>query len=296
MPTSLKSKQLIPVLAVVGVGLIGGSFSAALRRAGQVGHVIGVGRNAATLQHARELGLIDEIMSAADAAAAADLLMLSTPVGAMPALLAEIAPRLQAHTVITDGGSTKQDVIAAARQGLGADIGRFVPGHPIAGSEQSGPQAAQADLYQGRNVILTPLPENRSADVDLVRAAWESCGAVVSQMPAEQHDSVLASVSHLPHFLAFAYMAQVVAAPDAAVRLDNAGSGFRDFSRIAGSSPEMWRDIFLSNRDAILQELDEVRAVLDAMSATLREGDGPRLQAMLESASRVRRDWRQHGD
>lgn len=279
------------MLAIVGVGLIGGSFSAALRRAGLVGKVIGVGRNAATLAQARELGLIDEVMPVAQAAAAADVMMLSTPVGAMPALLASIAPHLQAHAVITDGGSTKQDVIAAARAGLGERIDRFVPGHPIAGSEQSGPQAAYADLYQGRNVILTPLPENSAADVALIRAAWEACGAKVSQMSADQHDAVLASVSHLPHFLAFAYMAQVVGAPDAAVRLDNAGSGFRDFSRIAGSSSEMWRDIFLSNRDAVLHELDEVRAVLDGMAAALREGDGQRLQATLDIAAQARRRW-----
>ncbi len=279
------------MLAIVGVGLIGGSFSAALRRAGLVGKVIGVGRNAATLAQARELGLIDEVMPVAQAAAAADVMMLSTPVGAMPALLASIAPHLQAHAVITDGGSTKQDVIAAARAGLGERIDRFVPGHPIAGSEQSGPQAAYADLYQGRNVILTPLPENLAADVALIRAAWEACGAKVSQMSADQHDAVLASVSHLPHFLAFAYMAQVVGAPDAAVRLDNAGSGFRDFSRIAGSSSEMWRDIFLSNRDAVLHELDEVRAVLDGMAAALREGDGQRLQATLDIAAQARRRW-----
>ncbi len=288
-------KSHIPVLAVFGVGLIGGSFSAALRRAGKVGKVIGVGRNAATLEQARSLGLIDQVMPAGEAAASADLIMLSTPVGAMPALLAEIAPRLRSHTLITDGGSTKQDVVQAAREGLGAErIRHFVPGHPIAGSDQSGPGAAQADLYEGRNVILTPLRENRAEDVALVRTAWEACGATVSQMPAEQHDAVLASVSHLPHFLAFAYMAQVAAASDADVRLDNAGSGFRDFSRIAGSSSEMWRDIFLANRDAVLHELRQVQAVQDRMAEALSSGDGAALQAVLEAAADARKRWGGH--
>lgn len=287
----MNNKFLIPVLAVVGVGLIGGSFSAALRRAGVVGRVVGVGRNAGTLAQARAIGLIDEVMTAAQAAAAADVLMLSTPVGAMPALLAEMAPYLRPQAVVTDGGSTKQDVIAAARQGLGERIAQFVPGHPIAGSEQSGPQAARADLYAGRQVILTPLPENRSADVELIREAWQACGARVTLMPAEQHDRVLASVSHLPHFLAFAYMAQVSEAGDAALRLETAGSGFRDFSRIAGSSPEMWRDIFLANREALLREMAEVGAVLDAMTRALREDDAAYLQKVLEQASQVRRCW-----
>lgn len=289
------NKFLIPVLAVFGVGLIGGSFSAGLRRAGKVGKVIGVGRNAATLEQARSLGLIDEVMPAGEAAACADLILLSTPVGAMPNLLAEIAPCLKEHTVITDGGSTKQDVVRAARQGLGADrIHHFVPGHPIAGSDQSGPTAAQADLYEGRNVILTPLPENREADVALVSTAWQACGASVSFMPADQHDAVLASVSHLPHFLAFAYMAQVAGAQDADVRLANAGSGFRDFSRIAGSSSEMWRDIFLANRDAVLEELRQVQAVQDRMAQALANGDGAALQAVLEAAADARKRWGGH--
>ena len=285
-------KYVIPVLAVAGVGLIGGSFCAALRRAGQVGRVIGVGRNPASLARAQELGLIDETMTAGDAAEAADLMLLATPVGAMPALLAQIAPRLRAHTVLTDGGSTKQDVIAAARSGLGPRIDRFVPGHPIAGSDESGPQAADADLYRGRSVVLTPLPENRAADVDFVRRAWQACGAEVCQMPAAQHDTVLASVSHLPHLLAFGYMAQVAACDDAALRLQHAGSGFRDFSRIAGSSSEMWRDIFLSNRDAVLRELADVQATLDRMAALLQQGDGAALQAMIEAAAQARRNWR----
>lgn len=279
------------MLAVVGVGLIGGSFGAALRAAGQVGRIVGVGRNPGSLAQARELGLIDEALGLEDAAEAADVIMLSTPVGAMPALLAGIAPRLRAHAIITDGGSTKLDVIAAARAGLGERIGCFVPGHPMAGSERSGPAAADPELFHGRTVVLTPLPENRPADVDLVRRAWSACGANIIDLPAAQHDSILASVSHLPHFLAFAYMAQLAASEDAELRLRIAGPGFRDFSRIAGSSAEMWRDIFFANRDAMLHELQEVQGVLAEMSDALRSDDSQRLEEMLEAAAQARRRW-----
>lgn len=285
------TQTLIPVLAVVGVGLIGGSFGAALRAAGQVGRIVGVGRSASTLDQARDLGLIDEALELEEAAEAADVIMLSTPVGAMPALLARVAPRLRPHAVMTDGGSTKLDVIAAARAGLGERIGCFVPGHPMAGSERSGPAAADAGLFHGRTVVLTPLAENREDDVELIRQAWLACGANLIELTAAQHDSVLASVSHLPHFLAFAYMAQVAASTDADLRLRIAGPGFRDFSRIAGSSAEMWRDIFLANREAMLQELDAVQAVLADMSDALRSGDSARLESVLEAAARVRRRW-----
>ena len=246
---------LIPVLAVVGVGLIGGSFAAALRRAGQVGRVLGVGRNAASLARAVELGLIDEAVSAEDAAARADLVLLSTPVGGLKNVLSRMLPHLGAATVVTDAGSTKAEVVDAAREALGERVGCFVPGHPIAGAERTGPEAADAKLYAGRTVILTPLAENCAASINQVRRAWQACGASVIDMDAGAHDRVLASVSHLPHLLSSVYMEQVATAADARTRLDLAGSGFRDFTRIAAGSPEMWRDIFLSNRDAMLAEL-----------------------------------------
>ena len=254
---------LIPVLAVVGVGLIGGSFAAALRQAGQVGRVLGVGRNAQSLARAVELGLIDEAVSAEDAAARADLVFLATPVGGLQDVLARMLPHLPDRVVLTDGGSTKAEVVDAARAALGPRIGQFVPGHPIAGAERTGPEAADPALYRGRCVILTPQPENSATAVALVRAAWQACGARVIDMAAEAHDRVLASVSHLPHLLSAVYMEQVATADDAATRLALAGSGFRDFTRIAAGSPEMWRDIFLSNRGAMLTEIAAVRAVLD---------------------------------
>lgn len=283
---------LIPVLAVVGVGLIGGSFAAALRRAGQVGRVLGVGRNAASLARAVELGLIDEAVSAEDAAARADLVLLSTPVGGLKNVLARMLPHLGAATVLTDAGSTKVEVVEAARDALGERIGRFVPGHPIAGAERTGPDAADADLYERRTVILTPLAENADASIDLVRRAWQACGATVIDMDAQAHDRVLASVSHLPHLLSSVYMEQVATAADAKTRLDLAGSGFRDFTRIAAGSPEMWRDIFLSNRDAMLAELTEVRAVLDRAERAIAQGDDTALLALLDTAAQARRNWR----
>lgn len=282
---------LIPTLAVVGVGLIGGSFAAALRQTGQVGRVLGVGRDAASLQRARELRLIDEACSLPEAAARADLVMLATPVGAMPGLLTDLVPHLAPHAVLTDGGSTKQDVVQAARQALGATAARFVPGHPIAGSEQSGPDAARPDLYLRRQVILTPLPENPPDVVARVRQAWQACGAHVEEMAADQHDRLMASVSHLPHLVAFAYLAQMAAAPDLESRLKAAGSGFRDFSRIAAASPEMWRDILLANRSAVRHELHEVQAMLARFDHLLEVGDGAALEHWIATAANVRRHW-----
>ncbi len=283
---------LIPVLAVVGVGLIGGSFAAALRRAGQVGRVLGVGRNAQSLARAIELGLIDEATSAEEAAARADLILLATPVGGLADALARMRAHLRPGTVLTDAGSTKLEVVAAARAALGDRVAQFVPGHPIAGAERTGPEAADAGLYRKRTVILTPLGENAPASLDLVRRAWQACEADVIEMDADAHDRVLASVSHLPHLLSSVYMAQVAQAADAPTRLGLAGSGFRDFTRIAAGSPEMWRDIFLSNRDAMLAELADVRAVLDRAERAIAAGDGAALLTLLDTAARARRGWR----
>ncbi|WP_313622430.1 prephenate dehydrogenase/arogenate dehydrogenase family protein [Achromobacter sp.] len=283
---------LIPVLAVVGVGLIGGSFAAALRQAGQVGRVLGVGRNAQSLARAVELGLIDEAVPAEEAARRADLILLSTPVGGLKAVLSQMLPHLADTAVLTDAGSTKVEVVQAARDALGDRIGQFVPGHPIAGAERTGPDAADASLYRKRAVILTPLPENSAYSRELVSQAWLACGADVLDMDADAHDRVLASVSHLPHLLSSVYMEQVATADDANTRLELAGSGFRDFTRIAAGSPEMWRDIFLSNRDAMLAELAAVRGVLDRAERAIADGDGEALLTLLDTAARARRNWR----
>src|SRR5215470_11756705 len=213
-------------LVIVGVGLIGGSFALALRKAGNVERVIGVGRERANLELARRQGIIDRACTIDGSWTAeladADLVLLATPVGEMPALFASIARALGPRTVLTDAGSTKQDVVAAARARLGAALPRFVPGHPIAGSERSGAQAATADLFQGRVVLLTPLVETDAGARTMVEACWQRCGATVRSMHAARHDDVMASVSHLPHALAYAYAAALAEREDAVERLDHA--------------------------------------------------------------------------
>lgn len=284
-------RPLIDVLAVVGVGLIGGSFALALRRAGVVGRIIGVGRSQETLQRALDLGLIDAVATAQEAAEQADVIFLSTPVRAMQAVLQTMRPYLRPDVLITDGGSTKQDVVEAARLALGNHIAHFLPGHPIAGAETTGPDAAYAGLYEDRNVILTPLVENSLADRDRLSRIWHSCGARVMFMEPHVHDQVLASVSHVPHFLSSVFMWQVASAANSDQRFALAGTGFRDFTRIAAGSAEVWRDIFLSNRQAVLAELDEVRLALDTAQQALQQEDGQALYDFLERAAVARRFW-----
>ena len=280
-----------PVLAVVGVGLIGGSFAAALRRAGAVGRVLGVGRNRKSLRQAVELGLIDAEATLEEAAREADVILLALPVGLTQATLEALRPHLRDDTLITDAGSTKLSVVLAARAALGERIGQFVPGHPIAGAETTGPGAASAGLYAGRVVILTPLDENTPQTRLRITRLWEACGARVIAMEPHTHDEVLASVSHVPHFLSSVYMWQVASAHNSDLRLELAGSGFRDFTRIAAGSPEMWRDIFLANRDAMLSEITEVRQALDQAEQALLAGDGDHLHDFLERAALARRFW-----
>jgi prephenate dehydrogenase len=280
-------------IVVFGVGLIGGSFALALRRANAVGEVVGFGRSVATLEQAQQLGIIDRI--GADVAAEvgdADIVLLATPVGQMAELMARIAPHLGSHTLVTDGGSTKGDVVAAVRANMGDKVAQFVPAHPIAGAEKSGAAAAMADLYVGKKVVLTPLPENSIESVARVRRAWELCGAVVSELTAEQHDAVFAAVSHLPHLLSFALVHDLAQRDDRDLLLSFAASGFRDFTRIAASSPEMWRDICLANRDALLGELEKYTAELNVLSLALEQRDAAKLETVFSEARKVRSNWR----
>jgi prephenate dehydrogenase len=283
-------------LVVVGVGLIGGSFALALRRAGAVGRVVGVGRSPGNLEQALRLGIIDEIAGGlARALEGADLVLLAMPVGQTGAVLAQIEPHLGPAAVVSDAGSTKQDVTAAAREHFARALPRFVPAHPIAGAEGSGAGAASAELYRGRHVVLTPLPETDPRAVALVRQAWERCGARVSSMSPAEHDRVLGLVSHLPHVLAFALM-DLVNRDGARERLlDYAGTGFRDFTRIAGSSPEMWRDVCLANRAALLDALDAYGKGLDSLRAAIEARDGAALMELFAAASRARREWGERG-
>ena len=282
--------MIVEQLALVGTGLIGGSFALALKAAGAVREVVGVGRNPARLTVARELGLIDRTVDWAEAAQA-DCILLALPVGETEAVLKQLVPHLKPGVVITDAGSTKANVVAAARAALGARFIDFVPGHPIAGSEQSGPGAARADLYQGRRVVLTPQPETRAEAVATVRALWEAAGAQVEALDADQHDRVFAAVSHLPHLAAYALVDDLAQRADADTFFRFAASGFRDFTRIAGSSPEMWRDIALANREALLAELDAYLAALQTLRAAVDTRDGEALHAIFSRAREAREDW-----
>lgn len=279
-------------VVICGVGLIGGSFARALRLAGAVTELVGMGHNRATLRNAVSLGVIDRFTDDwADALAGADLVLLATPVGAMPQLMVAMQPHLGPKTLVTDGGSTKRDVVVAARLAFGPRIGQFVPGHPIAGAEKSGVEASTGDLFLGKKVILTPLPENPDAAVMRVEAAWRLCGARVSQMPPEDHDRIFAAVSHMPHVLAFALVDDIAQREDARQLLSLAGSGFRDLTRIASSHPEMWRDICLANRDYVVQELDALQAALSHVRVLLQEGDGAALEALFAHARGARNAW-----
>ena len=278
-------------VVIFGVGLIGGSFALALRKADTVGEAVGFGRGAATLEQAKQLGIIDRIGADLAELGDADLVLLATPVGQMPDIMARIAPHLGAHTLVTDGGSTKSDVVAAARANLGNKISQFIPAHPIAGAEKSGAAAAQADLYRGKKVVLTPLPENSAESVARVKQAWELCGALVSELTPQQHDEVFAAVSHLPHLLSFALVHDLAQRPNRDLLLTFAASGFRDFTRIAASSPEMWRDICLANRDALLRELDRYTGELSSVRAALVAGDAKKLEEIFQHAWSVRANW-----
>ena len=280
-------------VAIIGVGLIGGSFALALRRAGAAREIVGVGRTRATLARAVALGIVDAAtVDIADALQACDLVLIAAPVAQTERILESLAAHLAPATIVTDAGSTKCGVIAAARRALGDKVAQFVPGHPIAGRELNGPDAALADLYDGKRVLLTPLTENDATTVARVRAAWETCGARVDTMAPDRHDAVLAAVSHLPHMLAYVLVAQIAEASDSALKFDLAGGGFRDFTRIAASSPEMWRDIALANRNALLAEVDDYRGRLDAIRAWIADGDGPSLEALFSLASDARLKWK----
>lgn len=280
-------------IVIYGVGLIGGSFALALRRAGVAREVVGFGRSRATLEAAIQLGIIDRIGEHETAEVAdADVVLLATPVAQMAAIFARLAPYLGPNTLLTDGGSTKGDVVAAAYANLGDKVRQFVPAHPIAGAEKSGASAAQAELYQGKKVVLTPLPENTDAAVASVRLCWELCGASVCELTPQQHDEVFASVSHLPHLLAFALVHDIAQRDNRDLLLSFAASGFRDFTRIAASSPEMWRDICLANRAALLHELNQYSEELIGIRHALENGDAAELEKIFRLSSEVRGKWK----
>jgi prephenate dehydrogenase len=288
-------------LVIFGVGLIGGSVALALKsnkvalaskNEGKAPHIVGVGRSEKSLNEALELNVIDAIETNIHRACSdADLILIAAPVAQTKAILQSIQPHLNAHTVITDAGSTKGDVLNAAREVLGDKFNQFVGGHPIAGAEKSGVSAAKADLFIGKNVVLTPTPETNIHAVHRASELWKACGANVSEMTAETHDSIFAAVSHLPHLLAFALVDDIASRPNAEQLFSFAASGFRDFTRIAGSSPEMWRDISLANKPALLSEIVAFENELSQLKQLLNNEDSAGLQALFERASVARNNW-----
>ncbi len=280
---------MIDRLCIIGVGLIGGSLARALRAANVCGEIVGCGRDAGQLERARELGVIDRAeIDPARAVEGADVVVLAVPVGAMAGVFELIAAHLSPETVLTDAGSTKGSVIAAARRVFGTVPPNFVPGHPIAGTERNGVDASFPELYQGRRVILTPLPESDRAAVEKVAAMWRAAGAVVEEMGVEHHDEVLAATSHLPHLLAYTLVDSLAALDEKAEVFRYAAGGFRDFTRIASSDPHMWHDISLANRDALLTVVAHFRKNLDGLVEAIEKGDSERILALFSRAKAAR--------
>jgi len=280
---------MIKKLVIIGVGLIGGSLARALKQAGVCQEIVGSGRDATQLEKAVALGVIDRYeLDPCVAVQDADVVVLAVPVGATAEVLRKIGPALTPQTVLTDVGSVKQCVIEDARAVFGEVPANFVPGHPIAGTEQSGVEASFAELFQQRRVVLTPLAHTRTEAVQQVRALWEQAGAEVIEMDAARHDAVLAATSHLPHLLAYTLV-------DTLARTDNnadifrfAAGGFRDFTRIAASDPVMWRDICLANRSALLNVLEDFGADLEQLRKAIGAGDGARILEVFTRAKQAR--------
>jgi len=281
--------MIIQRLTIIGVGLIGGSLARALKRAGACGEVVGCGRNTSHLQQAIDLGVIDRYDThPANAVKNADIVVLAVPLGTMAPMFAAIRDALSPQTIITDAGSAKATVVADARQHLGQHFPRFVPGHPIAGTEKSGVAASFAELFENRRVILTPLEETDSQAVSLVTQMWEKTGANVVNMSVEHHDEVLAATSHLPHLLAYSLVDTLATMHDRTEIFKFAAGGFRDFTRIASSDPRMWHDICLANRDALLKVLALFNDNLAQLAKAISKGDSQTIEDIFTRAKTAR--------
>jgi len=280
---------MIERLAIIGVGMIGASLALALKQARAVNHVVGCGRNQLNLQKGVDLGVIDSYTaSIAEAASSADVVVLATPLGAMKQVFEQIAEIISEHTVITDTGSAKGSVIKVAQTVLGDKISQFVPGHPIAGAEKSGVEAGLADLYQNRRVILTPLESTDPEAVAKIESMWQACGASIEYLGVEHHDKVLAATSHLPHMLAYGLVNYLSSLNDHDEIFKYAAGGFRDFTRIASSDPVMWRDVCISNGEALLTLIEGYKNELDQVSVAIRDGDQERLLELFGKAKSER--------
>ena len=280
---------MIDRLAIIGVGLIGRSLALALKQAGAVRQVIGYGRNLENLEKGIELGVIDSLATTvADCVRGADVIVVAVPLGAMRQVFAELKASSGRDAVITDVGSAKGSVVAAAREELGDLWSRFVPGHPIAGTEKSGVEAGFASLYQGRRVILTPLEQTDADAVEVIDDMWQHCGAIMEYLSVEHHDKVLAATSHLPHMLAYALVHHLSNLNDHEEIFRYAAGGFRDFSRIASSDPVMWRDVCLANGDALVTLIDQYQQELERIASAIRDGDADELLKLFGRAKSER--------
>ena len=280
---------MIDKLAIIGVGLIGSSLSLALKQAGAVGQVIGFGRNQQNLARGVELGALDDFADSIEASVRdADVIVVAVPLGAMRQVFTELKPAIRKDAIITDVGSAKGSVVAAARDELGALFPRFVPGHPIAGTEKSGVEAGFASLYQKRRVIITPLPQTDHDAISVIDEMWRHCGAIIECLSVEHHDKVLAATSHLPHMLAYALVHQLSNLNDHEEIFRYASGGFRDFTRIASSDPVMWRDVCISNGDALVSLIEQYQQELDRVKAAINAEDADELLRLFGRAKSER--------
>ncbi len=286
------SRPQFQQLGIIGCGLIGGSFALAMKRAGLVKRVVGYSKSPSTTELAKKMGVIDVAAeSALLAVSGSDIVLIAVPVAATEATLRAIRHLVAPGVLFMDVGSTKSDVALAAQRVLGDLSANFVPVHPIAGKEHSGVQHADPLLFQGKQVVLTPLPDNDHALVQRAAATWAGLGCKVLRMTPENHDAAYAAVSHLPHLLAFAYLQAIMRQPSGREYMELAGSGFRDFTRIAGSDPAIWRDILMANREEVLHQAQRFRMSLDRLEGLLRTQDAPALEALLKPISATRNTW-----
>ena len=280
-------------LGLIGCGLMGGSFALALKRAGLVKRVVGYSKSPSTTERARQMGVIDvEAPSALLAVSGADIVLLAVPVSATEATFKAIRHLITANTLVMDVGSTKRDVVDAARRVLRDNVGSFVPAHPIAGKEVSGVEHADADLYSGKQVILTPIERTFTTQLNNAAKVWTAIGCHVVQMSPQAHDAAFAAVSHLPHLIAFALINSITSQAHGADYMSLAGPGFRDFTRIAASDPKMWRDVLLANREELLAQSKLFQQTLQSFDKLIINGNGDALEQLIEQASHKRSTWR----
>ena len=286
------SPERIKRLVIVGVGLIGGSLASSLKKLHLVDEIIGVGRSEENLITAHKMGLLDLYLTDPESIPSdADMVLIAVPVAQTKLVFEVVARKVSNSAIITDVGSTKEDIISIAREALGNSFGRFVPAHPIAGGEKNGAIAASDDLFLDKNVVLTPVEGTSESAVNTVERMWQSVGANIVRLDASSHDVIFSAVSHLPHVVSFALVSMLAARSDSQQLFSFAASGFRDFSRIAGSSPEMWKDICQSNKDKVLSDISDFKNVLEKIEQMMSCGDFGSLLNMFQQASDARNKW-----